>query len=201
MPRATSGGGRAGSAAGMHMPGPGRLLLLSLTAAAAHPAASHPAVPHPAVPHPAVPHPAASKSAEKLHPQPGLPSAANRKAPPSVTAAAAPAAAAAEGARALLLPDEEGHRLSLQNGTLAWLRSLPGPLAVVTAIGQYRSGKSYLLNQLMQTPCDQGFGVGHRRETQTKGVWAYATTISNGSGTTRVYLDTEGERSALFSSK
>ena len=87
------------------------------------------------------------------------------------------------GARALLLPDAEGHRLALQNHTLEWLRTLPGPIAVVTAIGQYRSGKSYLLNQLMQMPCDRGFGVGHRRETQTKGVWALAASGDNSSGT------------------
>ena len=98
------------------------------------------------------------------------------------------------GARALLLPDEEGHRLALQNKTLTWLRSIPGPIAVVTAIGQYRSGKSYLLNQLMEVPCDRGFGVGHKRETQTKGVWAYAVPGSNSSSSsvTRLYFDTEG---------
>ena len=95
------------------------------------------------------------------------------------------------GARALLLPDGEGHGLALQNSTLAWLRTLPGPLAVVTAIGQYRSGKSFLLNQLMGIPCDRGFGVGHKRETQTKGVWAFAST-DNVTGATRIYLDTEG---------
>ena len=95
-------------------------------------------------------------------------------------------------AHPLLLPDSEGHGLALQNHTLAWLRALPGPIAVVTAIGQYRSGKSYLLNQLMEMPCDRGFGVGHRRETQTKGVWAFASNSANDSGTTHLYLDTEG---------
>ena len=94
------------------------------------------------------------------------------------------------GAHALLLPDDSGgHGLQLQNETLAWLRSITAPVVVVTAIGQYRSGKSFLLNQLMQVPCDRGFGVGHRRETQTKGVWAYATAEN---GTVRLYMDTEG---------
>lgn len=94
------------------------------------------------------------------------------------------------GAHALLLPEVSGgHGLELQNGTLTWLRGITGPVAVVTAIGQYRSGKSFLLNQLMQVPCDRGFGVGHRRETQTKGVWAYATEAQNG---TVLFLDTEG---------
>ena len=118
--------------------------------------------------------------------------AQHAKKPASPIVAADGLLADGKGARALLLPDAEGHRLSLQNGTLAWLRAIPGPVAVVTAIGQYRSGKSYLLNQLMGVGCEQGFGVGHKRETQTKGVWAYAATPANGSGTTRLYLDTEG---------
>ena len=133
-------------------------------------------------------------SAKKPTPSPAKAAPAPVRSTPSpvVTAADSPLAAGAAGSRALLLPDAEGHRLALQNETIAWLRTIPGPVAVVTAIGQYRSGKSYLLNQLMEVPCDRGFGVGHRRETQTKGVWAYASTPPNGTGTTRLYLDTEG---------
>ena len=86
----------------------------------------------------------------------------------AVTAVLVASAEATSGhARALLLPDTEGHRLKLQPEALDWLRRIKGPVAVVTAIGQYRSGKSYLLNQLMSVPCDQGFGVGHKRETMT----------------------------------
>lgn len=43
---------------------------------------------------------------------------------------------------ALLLPDaERPHMLALQNRTLAALRDITGPVTVITAIGQYRSGK------------------------------------------------------------
>ena len=128
------------------------------------------------------------------HQSPGASAAASTRVARSPDAALrAPAPQLAAGANALVLPDTEtGHRLAVQNGTLAWLRAIRAPVAVITAIGQYRSGKSYLLNQLMEVPCDDGFGVGHRRETQTKGVWAYAADTSGANGTVRLYLDTEG---------
>ena len=89
----------------------------------------------------------------------------------------------------LLVPD--GTRLKLQPAALEYLAALRGPVAVVAAIGQYRSGKSFLLNQLMRMSCDEGFKVGHQRETQTKGVWLLAAPAGDGSGTL-LYLDTEG---------
>lgn len=54
------------------------------------------------------------------------------------------------------------------------LKNLPqGPLAAVVVIGPYRSGKSFLMNQLLEVECDMGFGVGHGRETFTKGIWIW----------------------------
>ncbi len=41
-----------------------------------------------------------------------------------------------------------------------------------------RSGKSFLLNKLLGLPCSKGFGVGHMRETQTKGVHDYRLRIA-----------------------
>lgn len=35
-----------------------------------------------------------------------------------------------------------------------------------------RSGKSFLLNQLLGVGCKEGFGVGHTRATQVVGPWA-----------------------------
>ena len=61
----------------------------------------------------------------------------------------------------LLVPD--GTRLKLQPAALEYLAALRGPVAVVAAIGQYRSGKSFLLNQLMRMSCDEGFKVGRDR--------------------------------------
>ena len=47
---------------------------------------------------------------------------------------------------ALLLPDPQSHtKLVLQEDALALLRSLRGPLGVVSVVGAYRTGKSFLL--------------------------------------------------------
>ena len=94
----------------------------------------------------------------------------------------------------LLLPDPQNkNKLLLQPEGLKRLSDLRGPVTVVSAIGQYRSGKSFLLNQLMELPCDAGFRVGHQRETQTKGVWVHVRDTSWSSpNVTTVFLDTEG---------
>jgi len=62
---------------------------------------------------------------------------------------------------------------------LALLRALPPgePVAPVVVIGPYRSGKSFLLNQLLGVGCTAGFGVGHTRATQTRGVWMWSAPV------------------------
>ena len=64
----------------------------------------------------------------------------------------AAAEAAAGETLALLLPDPVTHtKLVPQPEAVEWLASLRGrPVAVVAVVGAYRSGKSWLLNELMQ---------------------------------------------------
>jgi hypothetical protein len=89
-------------------------------------------------------------------------------------------------------------KLTLQKQGLDALRAVRGPVAPVVVIGPYRSGKSFLLNQLLGVPCDEGFGVGHTRQTETKGVWVWSEPTlvpSSETGTqptSVVYVDTEG---------
>ena len=48
----------------------------------------------------------------------------------------------------------EGHtRLEVEEEGLAVLRSISGPVVPVIVIGPYRSGKSFLLNQLLGVGC------------------------------------------------
>ncbi|KAG2441877.1 hypothetical protein HXX76_003484 [Chlamydomonas incerta] len=111
---------------------------------------------------------------------------------------------------ALVLPVESRSQLAVQEEGLALLRSIPGPVAPVVVIGPYRSGKSFTLNQLLGVPCDKGFGVGHTRETETKGIWLWGTpqprkpqqagegataeaeAAGDGGSSMIVYVDTEG---------
>ncbi|KAG2451674.1 hypothetical protein HYH02_003454 [Chlamydomonas schloesseri] len=76
---------------------------------------------------------------------------------------------------ALVLPVDSRSQLAVQPEGLELLRSIRGPVAPVVVIGPYRSGKSFTLNQLLGVPCDKGFGVGHTRETETKGIWLWGT--------------------------
>ncbi|KAL6500540.1 hypothetical protein OROHE_025906 [Orobanche hederae] len=86
-----------------------------------------------------------------------------------------------------------GHtKLRLAREGLEAIEKITTPIAAVAVIGPYRSGKSFLLNQLLSLSC---FGVGHLRDTKTKGIWVWGTPIEleiDGVKTSVFYLDTEG---------
>lgn len=121
----------------------------------------------------------------------------NLQAAPHAVAGAGSSLGADNASVALLLPDTTSHtRLVLQPEGVQWLEALRGPVVLVSVVGAYRTGKSFLLNELMGVGCTQGFTVGHRRETQTKGVWLSTRTrmaiTPGGRNVTVVYVDTEG---------
>ncbi|XP_074316144.1 uncharacterized protein LOC141652524 [Silene latifolia] len=92
-------------------------------------------------------------------------------------------------------PDPDHTRLQLSREGLEAIERITLPIAAVAVIGPYRSGKSFLLNQLLSLSCDEGFGVGHMRDTKTKGIWVWGTPIEvkvDGVKTAVLYLDTEG---------
>ncbi|KAL8100730.1 hypothetical protein AgCh_032839 [Apium graveolens] len=92
-------------------------------------------------------------------------------------------------------PDPSHTKLRLARAGLEAIERITTPVAAVSVIGPYRSGKSFLLNQLLSLSCDEGFGVGHMRDTKTKGIWVWGTPIElvvNGVKTSVFYLDTEG---------
>ncbi|KAJ8424171.1 hypothetical protein Cgig2_013507 [Carnegiea gigantea] len=92
-------------------------------------------------------------------------------------------------------PDPGHTRLRLSREGLEAIQRINSPIAAVAVIGPYRSGKSFLLNQLLSLSCNEGFGVGHMRDTKTKGIWVWGTPIEvnvDGIKTSVLYLDTEG---------
>ncbi|KAH1261457.1 Guanylate-binding protein 1 [Glycine max] len=92
-------------------------------------------------------------------------------------------------------PDPGHTKLRLSREGLEAIEKITNPIAAVAVIGPYRSGKSFLLNQLLSLSCYEGFGVGHMRDTKTKGIWVWGTPIDldiNGVRTSVFYLDTEG---------
>ncbi|TTH23531.1 Guanylate-binding protein 1 [Bagarius yarrelli] len=64
------------------------------------------------------------------------------------------------------------------------------PVVVVSVVGLYRTGKSYLLNRLAGKPT--GFALGSTIESKTKGIWMWCMPHPNNAEQSLVLLDTEG---------
>ena len=62
--------------------------------------------------------------------------------------------------------------------TYQFLKTLHGPLGVISVAGMYRSGKSYLLNRMILNR-SRGFDVGHTINACTK-VSAYNENLYDG---------------------
>ena len=79
------------------------------------------------------------------------------------------------------------------------LKSLSGPIGIITVAGQYRTGKSYLLNRMLlnrNANDGGGFGVGPSINPCTKGLWIWGTPISgftpDGQPINVLVIDSEG---------
>ncbi|KAL0459465.1 UNVERIFIED_CONTAM: Guanylate-binding protein 4 [Sesamum latifolium] len=95
----------------------------------------------------------------------------------------------------IIEPDPGHTKLRLSREGLEAIERITTPIAAVAVIGPYRSGKSFLLNQLLSLSCYEGFGVGHMRDTKTKGIWVWGAPVEldiDGVKTSVFYLDTEG---------
>nr|XP_009398376.1 PREDICTED: guanylate-binding protein 5-like isoform X2 [Musa acuminata subsp. malaccensis] len=95
----------------------------------------------------------------------------------------------------ILQSDPDHIRLRLAREGLQAIQDITTPVAAVAVIGPYRSGKSFLLNQLLSLPCNEGFEVGHMRHAKTKGLWVWGIPVEvviDGSKVSVLYLDTEG---------
>nr|XP_055059191.1 guanylate-binding protein 1-like [Misgurnus anguillicaudatus] len=64
------------------------------------------------------------------------------------------------------------------------------PVVVVSVVGLYRTGKSYLMNRLAGQ--QSGFALGNTIESKTKGIWMWCVPHPSKAGQTLVLLDTEG---------
>ncbi|KAK3277670.1 hypothetical protein CYMTET_14335, partial [Cymbomonas tetramitiformis] len=95
----------------------------------------------------------------------------------------------------LVRPDDQHTKLAVSHEGLDALRLITTPVAPIIVIGPYRSGKSFLLNQLLGVSCGEGFGVGHQRDTKTKGLWVWGEgkeVVMGGKRISLIYIDTEG---------
>jgi hypothetical protein len=90
----------------------------------------------------------------------------------------------------LMRLDNRG-KIELNEKALKYIQTIGNKLKVVSVIGPYRTGKSFLLNRLNNK--QKGFHLGNSTNPCTQGVWLWA--IKEGSaqdGTSTLLLDTEG---------
>lgn len=75
-----------------------------------------------------------------------------------------------------------------------YLGKIDRKIAVVIVAGRYRSGKSFLMNQLAGE--SGGFSVGHTVESHTKGIWLASRTVrghtDEGEEVDILFMDSEG---------
>ncbi|KAJ6405693.1 hypothetical protein OIU84_013620 [Salix udensis] len=80
----------------------------------------------------------------------------------------------------IIEPDPGHTKLRLSSEGLEAIKRITNPIAAVS---------------LLSLSCYEGFGVGHMRDTKTKGIWVWGTPLEldiNGVKTSVFYLDTEG---------
>ena len=99
-----------------------------------------------------------------------------------------------EKAIPLVTVDQDG-KYVFQEEAAEFLRSLQGPIGVISVAGLYRTGKSYLLNRMLLNRSN-GFGVGSTINACTKGLWVWGTPLkgqsADGDPINIIIIDTEG---------
>ena len=88
-----------------------------------------------------------------------------------------------------IVTDSQG-LLTVEPGMKKRLDESQDQLVVVAVVGAYRTGKSFLLNQLMNK--QDGFPLGATVQSKTKGIWAWLSRHPTSPERLLLLLDTEG---------
>ncbi|XP_032083492.1 uncharacterized protein LOC116515507 [Thamnophis elegans] len=88
------------------------------------------------------------------------------------------------------LVENRRNRLHVSPEALRLLSDIRQPVVVVSIVGPYRTGKSYLMNKLAGK--NSGFPLGSIEEAETKGIWMWCVPHPDRPNQTLVLLDTEG---------
>ena len=87
--------------------------------------------------------------------------------------------------------DETSDKYHVYPDAVKYLKTLTRPLAIVSVVGLYRTGKSYLLNRILDVKKGQSFQVSPTVKSCTKGLWLMRPPIHLESHDLLV-VDTEG---------
>lgn len=93
----------------------------------------------------------------------------------SAAGAGAPHGAAGTTAPLQLIAYDVSGRVEVSEEALACLRAIRTPISVVAVCGRARTGKSYILNQLLGQSA--GFQLAHSHRPCTKGLWIWSAPI------------------------
>ncbi|XP_077306229.1 guanylate-binding protein 1-like [Lithobates pipiens] len=86
---------------------------------------------------------------------------------------------------------EDGNaKLVVNPEAITILSKIHQPVVVVSIVGLYRTGKSYLMNKL--AGAQKGFSLGATVQSKTKGIWMWCVPHPTKRNHTLVLLDTEG---------
>jgi len=86
---------------------------------------------------------------------------------------------------------ESGSNLLVNEDVIKILENERRPVTIVSVIGPYRSGKSYLLNRIMGNN-NKGFPLGSSVQAKTKGIWLWVGDFFGNPERALILLDTEG---------
>ncbi|KAM5151685.1 guanylate-binding protein 7-like [Mantella aurantiaca] len=84
----------------------------------------------------------------------------------------------------------EGTKLVVNPEAIDILSKIHQPVRVVSIVGMYRTGKSYLMNRL--AGAQKGFSLGSTIQSETKGIWMWCVPHPDNKDHVLVLLDTEG---------
>ncbi|XP_037386909.1 guanylate-binding protein 3-like isoform X2 [Pygocentrus nattereri] len=90
----------------------------------------------------------------------------------------------------ICMVDNINGSLHVNTGAIEDLYRINQPVVVVSVVGLYRTGKSYLMNRLAGK--HTGFALGSTVESKTKGIWMWCVPHPTKADHTLVLLDTEG---------
>mmetsp|Transcript_16158 Transcript_16158/g.13709 ORF Transcript_16158/g.13709 Transcript_16158/m.13709 type:complete len:145 (-) Transcript_16158:258-692(-) len=90
----------------------------------------------------------------------------------------------------MLLDIDDKGIIKINRQALDYIRNLNTRIAVISIVGPYRTGKSYLLNRFAGV--QKGFQLGSSTNPCTRGIWIWGKPIKLSDDLHLLLLDTEG---------